>query len=279
MTHDSNPANCPNCRVALPRTARFCPGCGQETPLHPASMREFIHEFIGHYVALEGPLWRSLGALAVQPGRLTREYFLGRRRRYVQPLRLYLSLSFVFFVVMHLVGAAEFRINVGQPVKVQHDSCQTDADAPLAAGQARCGWVERQVINVGKRLVATKPDALQASIDRYSPYALLLMQPAFATLLALVFVRRHMKYAEHFVFALHLHAFWFLAALVSLGAGWLSYLVWPWAVVYGVMALRKVYGVGWWGGVWRGVLLTGLYLPLLSVGVAVLVVLTSLTVG
>ncbi len=277
MTHDANPATCPNCQIALPATARFCPGCGQETPLHPASMREFIHEFIGHYVALEGPLWRSLGALAVLPGRLTREYFLGRRRRYVQPLRLYLSLSFVFFIVLHLVGGAEFRINFAQPVKVQHDSCRDEG--PSAASQPACGWMERSLINVGKRLVATKPEALQARIDRYSPYALLLMQPAFAALLALVFFRRHLKYAEHFVFALHLHAFWFLAALVSLAAGWLPYLVWPWAVVYGVMALRKVYGVSWWGGVWRSLLLTVLYLPLISLGVAALVVLTSLTAG
>ncbi|UXH78000.1 DUF3667 domain-containing protein [Roseateles amylovorans] len=278
MTHPSNPTACPNCHVALPSTARFCPGCGQETPLHPASMREFIHEFVGHYVALEGPLWRSLAALAFLPGRLTREYFLGRRRRYVQPLRLYLSLSFVFFITLHLVGDAEFRINFKQPVTVQHAPCATEGDTGPDVGRS-CGWFERKMMDVGKRLVTAKPEEIQARIDRYSPYALLLMQPAFAALLALVFFRRHLKYAEHFVFALHLHAFWFLAFLASLAASWLAYLIAPWALVYGVAALRRVYGVSWWGGIWRSTVLSALYLPLISVGVAALVVLTSLSAG
>ena len=55
---------------------------------------EFLHEFVGHYVALEGTLWRTLGLLLRHPGRLTREYLDGRRRRYVLPLRLYLTASF-----------------------------------------------------------------------------------------------------------------------------------------------------------------------------------------
>jgi hypothetical protein len=32
----------------------------KEAVLHHASTREFLHEFIGHYVALEGKLWGSL---------------------------------------------------------------------------------------------------------------------------------------------------------------------------------------------------------------------------
>ena len=35
-----------------------------------------------------------------RPGELTREYLQGRKRRYVLPLRLYLSISLVFFLVV-----------------------------------------------------------------------------------------------------------------------------------------------------------------------------------
>ena len=43
---------CRNCGTQAP--LKFCPECGQETTLHPPTLREFLHEFVGHYVALEG---------------------------------------------------------------------------------------------------------------------------------------------------------------------------------------------------------------------------------
>ncbi|MGO4382104.1 DUF3667 domain-containing protein [Pseudoduganella sp. RAF53_2] len=64
--------------------------CGQEARLHPLSLLEFLHEFVGHYVALEGKLWGSITRLLFHPGLLTNEYLAGRRKRYVEPLRLYL---------------------------------------------------------------------------------------------------------------------------------------------------------------------------------------------
>jgi hypothetical protein len=53
-------ANCANCETPL--SGHFCSNCGGEAVLH-ASTREFLHEFIGHYVALEGKLWGSLKRL------------------------------------------------------------------------------------------------------------------------------------------------------------------------------------------------------------------------
>jgi hypothetical protein len=72
--------------------------------LHHASTREFLHEFIGHYVALEGKLWGSLKRLIFQPGELTNEYIRGRRVRYVQPLRMYLTFSVLFFALLKFTG-------------------------------------------------------------------------------------------------------------------------------------------------------------------------------
>jgi hypothetical protein len=91
--------SCRNCGAMPPEDAHFCPVCGQETAVHPPTFGEFVHEFIGHYVAFEGALWRTLGLLLFRPGRLTREYLEGRRRKYVFPLRLYLTISFIFFIV------------------------------------------------------------------------------------------------------------------------------------------------------------------------------------
>jgi hypothetical protein len=102
--------SCANCSATV--SGHYCHACGQETVLHPPSAREFMHEFIGHYVALEGKLWKSLGLLLFRPGRLTLEYIKGRRVRYVQPLRLYLTFSLIFFAVLKF-AMHDAALNVG----------------------------------------------------------------------------------------------------------------------------------------------------------------------
>lgn len=64
-----------------------------------------MHEFVLHYFAAEGRLGRTMRALVLHPGRLTIEYLRGRKRTYVLPLRLYLTLSIVFFLALKLVTA------------------------------------------------------------------------------------------------------------------------------------------------------------------------------
>ena len=72
-------ARCRNCVAPAPDA--FCPRCGQETRLALPTARQFIKEAAGRYVALDGRLWRTLAALLLHPGFLTREYLAGRRRR------------------------------------------------------------------------------------------------------------------------------------------------------------------------------------------------------
>ncbi|RZI62723.1 MAG: DUF3667 domain-containing protein [Rubrivivax sp.] len=259
-------ATCHNCDLALQPGGHFCPHCGQEAHLHAASMREFIHEFVGHYVALEGPLWRTLWAMLFLPGRLTREYFIGRRRRYVQPLRLYLSLSFIFFIAVHLLPG-DHGLKVTRDEQAIAQARQGSCSSP---GSHCTDW-QRRLDGVGERLASSSAVQVQKRLDKLAPYAMLLMQPVFAGLLALVFLRRRMKYAEHFVFALHLHACWFAAYLLAIVLPAAATGIVALVLLHGVIALRTVYGTSWWGGVWRGGVLTALYLPLLLVGMGALV--------
>jgi hypothetical protein len=94
--------HCLNCGAAV--HASFCQFCGQGTAVHVPSAREFLHEFVGHYVALESTLWRTLALLLFKPGRLTRDYIEGKRVRYVLPLRVYLTMSLIFFAVFKYQG-------------------------------------------------------------------------------------------------------------------------------------------------------------------------------
>jgi hypothetical protein len=143
--HATRPAACPNCGTPFEHAAaapRYCPHCGQQTTLHPPSIAEFVHEFVGHYVAFEGPLWTSLRLLLLHPGKLTREYLEGRRRRYVLPLRLYLSASFLFFLAFRFLSGYEGPTFTAVPPSTKAAHAASAPAASAAAG----GDHERTVI-------------------------------------------------------------------------------------------------------------------------------------
>lgn len=103
-------------------------------------MREFVSEFIGHYVAIEGPLWRTLGLLVFRPGRLTNAYMAGKRVLYTQPLRLFLTMSVILFALLQFGG---FSIGSDEIAAPRSGKLQFSADvkpvAPSAAAAAPAG--------------------------------------------------------------------------------------------------------------------------------------------
>lgn len=121
--------NCRNCGAAV--DYHYCAVCGQETKLHVPSASEFIHEFVAHYVAVEGRLWKTLALLLFKPGFLTWEYIQGRRVRYVEPLRIYLTFSLLFFAVLKFGGVEMYQEDA---VAVPVPPAATHGTAPAIPG-------------------------------------------------------------------------------------------------------------------------------------------------
>ena len=116
--HGPASTRCLNCGHLLGPQDHFCSACGQDTANHPPTLMEFVHEFVDHYVAAEGNLWRSLWGLLAKPGFLTLEYLAGRKSRYVLPLRLLLTLGLVFFLALKLVpGSEEAALPLKRPAQ------------------------------------------------------------------------------------------------------------------------------------------------------------------
>ena len=93
---------CPNCDAPL--TGRFCAQCGQKVmPVGP-TLSYFLHDLTHELLHVDGKIFRSVRLLLFRPGFLTREYFLGRRARYISPIRLYLIFSLAFFAASALPG-------------------------------------------------------------------------------------------------------------------------------------------------------------------------------
>jgi hypothetical protein len=81
-----------------PLTGRFCSHCGEEVAdPHLQTLRHFFTHTILHGVTeLDGTIWRTLRRLMFAPGFLPSEYAAGRRKLYVQPLRLLITAIIVY---------------------------------------------------------------------------------------------------------------------------------------------------------------------------------------
>lgn len=92
---------CLNCGAAL--AGRYCAACGQRDDRHVHSLGHFLAEAFEGLTHADSRVWKTLWPLLVRPGFLTREFFAGRRQRYLPPFRLYIVVSLLFFLVLALV--------------------------------------------------------------------------------------------------------------------------------------------------------------------------------
>ncbi len=249
-------ANCHNCGAAV--NYHYCAVCGQETKLHVPSASEFIHEFVGHYVALEGRLWKTLAALLFRPGFLTREYIEGRRVRYVEPLRVYLTFSIIFFALLKFLGPPVYQDDVRAPTAQVATASAAPSAAPAEVN------IEEDLVMFGftpdlkRKLVAylqqpreLRDAKLATAFFAYVPYALFCLMPLFALYLKLLYLGSGRRYGEHLLFALHANAFAFamLAVLIILNPldwGLLNFVLVVWLAIYLPKAMRRVYGGSRW---------------------------------
>ncbi len=147
------------------------------------------------------------------------------------------------------------------------------------AAQAAAGIALARRLIGGFERALRDPGPLNRFLRDWVPRVLFLLIPVFALLLRLFFGRARPYYDDHLVFALHLHAVFFLLAtlLVPLaavtqgqGAGGLLLLA---AGVYPPLAMRRVYGESWLAILIKFVLLATVYVVILASGLGMLLLL------
>ncbi len=90
---------CQNCNAKNELPFKYCSDCGQKNTNGKITFSELWSEFQDAVFNIESRTWRTFKSLFV-PGKLTLEYFSGKHRRYVHPLRLLLVTSVLFIVAM-----------------------------------------------------------------------------------------------------------------------------------------------------------------------------------
>ncbi len=88
---------CANCETPLVGT--YCHACGQLAEDFHKSIWKLGREALESFFHLDGRLARTLPRLILRPGRLTRDYLDGKRAFQVPPLRTFLVILLLTFVV------------------------------------------------------------------------------------------------------------------------------------------------------------------------------------
>jgi len=102
--------HCENCGTRL--DGPFCHRCGQhDFEFHRSFWHVFL-EALENLFHFEGKFFRNIITLLFQPGRLTADFNAGKRAAQMPPFRLYVFVSFLFFLLIFLGGDESPGVNV-----------------------------------------------------------------------------------------------------------------------------------------------------------------------
>src|SRR5213592_3935172 len=102
---------CENCGALL--TGHYCAQCGQAAVDYRRSFRHVVADVLESFLNWDSKFFTTIALLILKPWRLTNEFLAGKRVRYVNPLRLYLLASILFFFAVNY-GAKDLRLQPGK---------------------------------------------------------------------------------------------------------------------------------------------------------------------
>jgi hypothetical protein len=290
---------CGNCGAVL--VGDYCHACGQPNRVMVRSIFSLLRDFLHDFVNWDSRVVRTFVPLMFRPGFLSNEYVAGRRARYVPPVKLYLFISIVFFVVLAVVTRVDAE-SLRQGLAAGATAEQSDDSEPdTRSFTERWGmdinlpWLDEDGEAAFKRRIdrlAENPEQLLRQIRTLAPQMMFLLLPIFALILKVLYLFKRRYYVEHLVLALHTHSFIFLAFLWLFGLhwalralavqpaaplttgliGWLTAVTYVWIPVYLFIAQKRFYRQGWFFTSIKYMLTGTVYFTLLGFALAGLVI-------
>ena len=90
--------HCLNCDQEL-HGENYCPNCGQLNDISKPTLKEVMGDALNNIFNLDARFYRSVVTLLFKPGKLSLEYFDGRRTMFTSPVRLLIISTFIFLIV------------------------------------------------------------------------------------------------------------------------------------------------------------------------------------
>ncbi len=270
------PGICLNCSSYLGSGDLFCPQCGQKRiGSKDMSIIHIIGESFLDYFHFDSRFFRTIIPLMFQPGLLTLEFMKGRRRSYVEPFKLFLVISVIYFLLLPFSvetvseqgekagnspapssavdkqqGHTHFSVN-GLPVNSEAiDSMRNEIDSTgmkpyVEKHFKKESWWTKLFMRQAIKIMISTGQSLTTVMEHTASKLIFLLIPVLALLLKLFYLRGKRLYYEHLIFSLHIHSFFFLFLVLCLLAGFFVHIrIWITALVfliYTLLALRRYY--------------------------------------
>ena len=226
-TTPASQAVCADC--GAPLDGPFCSQCGERAiDRHSLTLSHFLKHNVLHELShVDGKIFRTFRYLVFRPGFLSAEYFAGRRRRYVNPVRLLLTCLLVLALLARTgsmtMSLGKLRLNLLPPGPPSADTI----DETIA---------KLDVFGILNSLLETKsrskdlktPGAVDKFNHELKTYATALSfcnVLLLSSFLAILYRRRRSLYVEHLVFSLHLASFVLLFSILPTPLFWVLVLL------------------------------------------------------
>ena len=244
-------AACGNC--GTPLYGRFCYECGQPVEGLVRHFGSVMGDVLDSVLNIDARIVHTLLPLYFRPGKLTLDYFAGKRARYVTPFRLVFFLAIIAFLAMQLllrIGATHFVLYQTSPVTSTSSStapATEKQDSHFGNGNITIDdkvvwnrqtkpwhaaglpgfandWLNDSIENARNNLhhlnsgnaaeMKSTAQHLTVGLLSVAPQVLFVLLPVFALMLKLFYVFKRRLYMEHLIVAMHSHAFIMLSLLV-----------------------------------------------------------------
>jgi hypothetical protein len=258
---------CPNCGTEFSdksELAGFCPACGQENHDLNIPLRHLLGEVVETVFHFDTKSIRTMQALVFRPGFLTSEFIRGRRARYVTPIRLYIFISFFFFLLLSFSsGRSGERAEVetqrsatggfsitfyGINSNELRDLQELQIDSLMQSRNINLTAMNRYVVHQMARTSRGSGKEFVHLIIKNFSYMVFILMPFFGYLVYLLHRKQEHRYIGTLVFSLHFHSFAFLALTFLLLLSRVPFMA-PVTIlapivlaIYLFLSLRSVYG-------------------------------------
>ena len=269
VEQQQQPRYCLNC--STPLTDQYCPHCGQKDTPRRQTLGELCFNFFSSFTGYESKFFNTVRFLLLKPGQLAIEYNAGKRERYFHPARMYVFISFIYFLILTtLPQAPDESVLKITSTSEQTDDNDTSAEKEFTTREGydsaqlllpsaeRDGWLARKweyrQIELEKNFKDNPKEFISKLMKEFTGHfatVFFLLLPVFAFILWLLYKRSDFFYHEHLVFSIWCYNFFFIVGSFVMLLETVNWLKWLAALmqiaifIYLLFAMKRVYHQSW----------------------------------
>lgn len=297
MSHNhTKPEACLNCGYEFKDENNYCPSCGQQNHSLHVPFKHLVLEFLEGTIHLDTKIFQTFKYLLFKPGFLSREFNTGKRATYVPPVRIYVFVSFVFFLLVGLLSghkpegngpSSEGKENASKgkestvviqfgpsdPEEIQVNSKDSlevirgkqKLDSLMSSKKVKNSALGRFITDMVNKRKEVGDKEFSHSIIKNTSYLMFILMPLFAAFVMLFNFRKGHYYYEYLIYSIHFHSFLFILFSIFMGlmalegSGWFVLAGTLISFIYFMISMKNAFPQKAFSAFWKALTLACVY--------------------